>query len=228
ITYTHSLVIATFLPIAAVAPYAVAASRRGYFDDVFQCVGFVFYPAAAHLDSLGNRDGLRKLYLVSSRFILILSILGGAIAIFWSRDFFRLWLGQKIAEPANYPRVASLFAVLAVASIVTAGQRIGYQVLQGIQRIDVLAGLLTLEGVLNVLLSVILIRRYGLIGVAIGALIPTLIMEGFVQPFFVCRALAIPLRRYVMSVVARPALLTFVLAAVLFAARWLPRPETWP
>ena len=99
ISYTDALVIAAFMPVAAVAPFAIAANFRSYFEDIFVRAGFVFFPAVTELDAQGNQAGLRRLYLVSSKFMFLGSILLGSIAMFSARDFFRLWVGSAYAEP---------------------------------------------------------------------------------------------------------------------------------
>ena len=55
ISYTDALVIAAFMPVAAVAPFAIAANLRSYFEDIFVRAGFVFFPAVTALDAQGNQ-----------------------------------------------------------------------------------------------------------------------------------------------------------------------------
>ncbi len=81
ISYSDSIVIAAFMPIAAVAPFAIAANLRSYFDEVFVRVGYVFFPAATQLDAEGDREGLSNLYLVASKFMFLGSIVCGVVAI---------------------------------------------------------------------------------------------------------------------------------------------------
>ena len=215
ISYTDAIVIAAFMPVSAVAPFALAASMRSYFEDIFVRAGFVFFPAATELDAKGDQEGLRTLYLVSSKFMLLGSILCGSLAIYWARDFFRLWIGSAYAEPAGYPSIAMLFYLLVLGSMVSVAQRIGYQVLLGIRKVGLLAALFAIEGVSNLLASVILVRNYGLLGVALGTLFPAVIVQGFLQPFVVCRALQISLITYCRKVLVRPALVLLVLVPVL-------------
>jgi len=211
ISYTDSLVIAAFLPISAVAPFAVAASLRSYFDDVFIRVGQVFFPAATQLDAQGDGEGLQRLYLVSSRIMAVGAVVTGALAIFWSRDFFRLWVGHQYAEPEGYPSMAAIGAVLFIASIVTAAQRIGYQVLLGTRQVGILARLFVAEGIANLVLSVALVHIYGVIGVALGTLIPAVVFQGVLHPVTLCRRLQVSAATYLAQVLLRPAVLAGVM-----------------
>ena len=204
ISYTDALVIAAFMPVAAVAPFAIAANLRSYFDDVFVRAGFVFFPVVTELDAQRNQAGLRQLYLASSKFMFLGSVLFGSIAMFSARDFFRLWVGTSYAEPAGYPSIATIFYILMVASMITVAQRIGYQVLLGTRRVKLLALLLAAEGVSNLAVSVALIRGYGLVGVSLGTLVPAVVFQGLLQPVFVCRSLEITTRSYCQEVLLRP------------------------
>jgi len=222
ISYTDALVIAAFMPVAAVAPFAIAANLRSYFEEIFVRVGFVFFPAVTELDARGDEAGLRQLYLVSSRFMLLGSSLLGSLGILGAHDFFRLWLGRSFAEPADYPSVATIFYLLLGASMIAVAQRIGYQVLLGTRRVRLLALLLVAEGVSNLLISLLLVGSHGLIGVAAGTLIPAVLFQGVVQPVFVCKLLRISLRSYCREVLLRPAL---VLGALVVAIAFVGQSE---
>jgi O-antigen/teichoic acid export membrane protein len=215
------------MPVSAVAPFAIAASLRTYFDDIFRRVGYVFFPAATELDAQGDENGLRNLYLVSSKFMFLGSILLGSMAIFWARDFFRLWLGPAYAEPAGYPSVTVLFHLLVLGSVISVAQRIGYQVLLGTRRIQLLATLFVAEAVSNVVVSVVLVREYGLIGIAIGTLVPAVVYQGLLQPIFVCRSLQISLKTYGQQVLLRPTFAALMLVPLLVTSLWLEQPDSW-
>ena len=63
--------------------------------------------------------------------------------------------------------------------MVAVAQRIGYQVLLGTRKVKLLALLFAAEGVSNLVISLALVRSYGLVGVAMGTLIPAVIFQGF-------------------------------------------------
>jgi O-antigen/teichoic acid export membrane protein len=227
ISYTDALVIAAFMPVAAVAPFAIAANLRSYFEDVFIRAGFVFFPAVTELDAQQNRAGLRHLYLVSSKFMLLGSILLGSTAMFAARDFFRLWLGSSYAEPRGSPSVATIFYILIMASMISVAQRIGYQVLLGTRRVKLLALLFAAEGVSNLAISLALVRGYGLVGVALGTLIPAILFQSVLQPVFVCQSLQISSRTYCREVLQRPILTALAVGPLLLGLLSLTRANDW-
>ncbi len=228
ISYTDSLVIAAFLPAAAIAPFAIAANLRTYFEDIFVRVGYVFYPVVTGLDARGDRSGLIKLFLVSTKFMFLGAVICGSIAICLARYFFRLWVGPVFADPVGYPSIAIIFYTLILGSIVGVGQRIGYQVLLGTRQVSVLAKLFVAEGISNLVVSIALIPKVGLIGVAMGTLIPAIVFQGFLQPFVVCRSLRISAITYVRQVLSRPVCVVILFGPLLaFLSRRVGSIDNW-
>src|SRR5262249_11195796 len=119
------------------------------------------------------------------------------------------------------------FYLLQIGSMIAVPQRIGYQVLLGTRRVKLLALLFAAEGACNLVISLALVPSYGLIGVALGTLIPTLLFQAFVQPLSVCRCLQISLSTYCRQVLMRPALLMATLAPLFLLARPLFPSTDW-
>jgi len=74
------------------------------------------------------------------------------------------------------------------------------------------------EGLANLGLSIVLLRRYGVIGVAIGTLIPQLCSNLLFLPGHLCRVLGVRVRTYIRQAYLAPLLLCAPLIAVLL---WL-------
>ena len=54
-----------------------------------------------------------------------------------------------------------------------------------------------MEGVANLVLSIILVRRYGMIGVALGTMLPMAVIKLLIQPVYLCRVSDIPYWSYI-------------------------------
>jgi len=77
-----------------------------------------------------------------------------------------------------------------------------------------------------VLLSVLLVPRIGIVGSALGTLIPQLIMTLFVGPWYVRRELGIPLRTFWLNTHVRPLVAVLPFASVsFFFEHWWPSPN---
>ena len=177
-SYSSSLIIGLFLPISALAPFALATGLINQLDGIFRPIAIVFFPAATHLDARGDRAGLRKMYLAGSKILLLLALACGTIGAVWAKDFYRLWVGPRMVGGGKYPSVAILFEILLVGTIFAITQKIGLQVFMASRKMRAITILLSCEAAANVLLTVCLIVPFGLIGVALGTLIPAVLCQG--------------------------------------------------
>jgi O-antigen/teichoic acid export membrane protein len=94
------------------------------------------------------------------------------------------WVGHK--SPSLMGSVA-VVQILAVAVALRVGNASGTVILKGAGEHRMVAWTNVLTGVVNLILSVLLVRRYGLIGVAIGTLIPVGFASVFVLYPAACR-----------------------------------------
>jgi O-antigen/teichoic acid export membrane protein len=227
ISYTDALVIGFFMPPAAIGIFGLAANLRNYYDEFFAPVGHVFFPAATHLDAKGDTDGLRRMYIVGSRLMLLMGVLSGAVAWVFADDFFALWVGSRYTEAGDYPSVGLLFRLLLTGSLCAVGQRIGYQILLATERLQTLAKLFVMEGVLNLGLSVALAPRIGLIGVAVGTMIPAILFQGIIYPCVLCPLLRIRARQYATGVLLKPLLLGAIYSYLLTVLRAIHPGTSW-
>jgi O-antigen/teichoic acid export membrane protein len=205
-TYSSIFIIGIFLPIAALAPFSLANGLVFYFDAIFSSVAVVFFPAATHLDARGDAAMLKQMYLVGSKMLVLSGIGVGLIGAIWAADFFRLWVGNHMVGGGKYPSIAILFWLLLAAAIIITGQKIGLQIFLGCRLLKSLTILLATEALLNVILSVCLVHFYGLIGAALGILIPAALFQGILQPAALCRYLKISPITYIRQVYVRPIL----------------------
>jgi O-antigen/teichoic acid export membrane protein len=186
---TDEFVIALYQPLSAITPY-VLARRLSELTSLAatQCVKVVM-PLASELEATDRLRKLRKLHIVASRIALatampvalVLALSGGAILA--------LWVGPAYAEGS------SLIVVLAAASLITASQWPATEILQGITRHHVVAWTTFLAGMANVALSIALLPVMGLMGVALGTLIPTAVGSLLVVMPFTNRTLNVSWRR---------------------------------
>ena len=227
-SYSASLLIGLFLPVAAIAPFSLAIGLLTQFEGIFRPVAVVFFPAATHLDAQGDAPGLRRMYLVGSRLLLLLAIALGAIGAVWVDEFFSLWVGPRLVEGREYTSIAVLYWIMLGAVILTVAQRIGCQVLMATRRLRPFAVVLLVEALTTLLLAACLIRPLGLLGVALGSLLPAIVCQGFLQPGLTCRLLRVPMGTYFSQVYTRPLILVGILFPLLgFLHYALPTATSW-
>lgn len=166
---TDEIVIAAFSVISAVTPYALA--RRLSEIPLLLTEPFlkILIPLASNLSARGEEETVRGVYLTASRITLAVLFPVGLVITVFAEAILRLWVGTVA------PESAALVAILVLAGAVNTSQYAGGSVLQGLARHRRVALASIASGVTNIVLSIVLVQRIGLVGVAVGTLIPTII-----------------------------------------------------
>ncbi len=185
-----SLVIATFLNLALVTHYAIAAALANYFQQLMIRALGIMTPVFARHHGSGDQERLQSNFLQATRFSVVFStMVAGGILIF-SDPFIKRWMGDEYSD-AWWPLVflisSLLFAVMQIPST---------NMLYALAKHKFHAIMNVLEGAANLTLSIILVQAYGLVGVALGTAIPLLATRLFVYPQYTCRKIGLPVTLY--------------------------------
>jgi O-antigen/teichoic acid export membrane protein len=132
------------------------------------------------------------------------------------KSFIEVWVGSKYVASA-YP----VMLVLLLPTTLMLAQSASGRTLWGMAKHQTWAWVVLAEGAANLILSVVLVRPYGILGDAIGTAIPLTCSMIFFLPSHLCRLLRIRLRTYLYSAFVFPlALCVPLLAALLLMRRW--------
>jgi O-antigen/teichoic acid export membrane protein len=226
--HTDALVIGIFMPVTVVTYYALAANLIAQLSQVMLLVGHVVYPMAAQLDARGARDDLKELMLRGTRLLTLLAVGLSVIAFFWAEDFYRLWIGNEYTQQQAWgPSVPWLFRLLCIFVLFEAFSNIGGQVLLGSGRVRTAALALLSQSLCNILLSIALVSRFGVVGVAIGTLIPAFVFRAIVVPILACRVVALPYLRMLALCVPRPLLFAALMSGAALLLRHTFGSDSW-
>jgi O-antigen/teichoic acid export membrane protein len=176
-TKTDELVIAAFLPVAAVTPYALARRLSEISIVVTDQFVKVLMPLVSELDALRDSARLRAVYMLSLRVTLAILVPLSLILIVFARPLLVAWVGEA------YAGGASLVVVLALAVLFRGAAWPAAAVLQGMDRHRPIAVLSIVSGLANLGLSIVLVQTIGVAGVAYGTFIPTVVESMLILPF---------------------------------------------
>jgi len=102
---------------------------------------------------------------------------------------------------AEHVQSGTILAILVVPQFFNIGARFGHCILVGMARIGTFNTAALIAGLANLLLSVILIQRWGIVGVAVGTLIPMVIVDAVWFVLYMSRLLDVsPLRIWTRSI----------------------------
>ena len=128
-------------------------------------------PVASQLQAEGETDRIRLLYLTGSRMTLAISVPLAIVLVALAGPLLALWVGGQ------YSLYAPIVVILALAGVVEISHWPAKEILQGIARHRGLAPGYICAALANLGISVALVRPYGLVGVAIGTLIPSMVLS---------------------------------------------------
>ena len=189
-----SVVLAKFRDMDVVAVYGVAALLIHYMLTGVTAGLGVLTPRFASLAGQGT-DGLRDLFVRSLSISAALGFGAGMLMVCFGGPFVRLWVGDTFRD------AIPVLWILGTSYAVALAQAPGISVMYALNRHGLYALTNTLEGVANVVLSLALVSRYGIVGVVLGTAVPQLLHKGLVQPVYVSRLVGAPLGRYVLACV---------------------------
>ncbi len=170
---TDPLIVQAFYGVAAVSMYAVAMKvAENTFLIVKQFVN-ALSPLIAEWHAAGRVADLRELLIRATRLASIPAALIGGAALGAGASLLRLWLGPEF-EVAALP-----MRILVLSMILTVPQMVVFSLLTYSDRHQLPARASVVAAVVNLVLSLILVRPLGLVGVALGTLIATLLVDVF-------------------------------------------------
>lgn len=217
---TGAIVVGGFLTAAAAAHYAIAARLVDMAKNLLRSVTTTLTPAVSEREAKGDFDGVRRVLLEGTRFVLYLVLPVHLGLLFFGRPFLARWIGVEEYARWCFPAAAILSATLTIG----VAQSVAARILYGMGTLRLFARLSLLEAVLNLVLCLILVGPMGLVGVAIAVAVPNVCFCLFAIGY-TCRSLDVPAGRYLLQSWAKP----LALASVPAAIWWLATPvaATW-
>lgn len=218
---TDSLVIITFLSAASVTPFALASGLVENVRSLVNSATWVLSPTASEMETRGETQPLQAMLIAGSQYAVLLSWPVLFALMVFGENLLATWIGDK-RGPAS-----SLLLVLAVPTLLSLPQSAASSMLYGIGRHRGVVTLSILSAALNLGLSLLWVRPYGLTGVAMGTAVPLALVSGAATMVYAARVLDLPLRRYLWEGLLAPGLVASVYLAPALAIQALWRPSGW-
>ena len=165
---TDSIVIGISLGVAAVTPYSIALRLITYLRELVIEMTGVLMPAITHLHTTQDSGGVRELHIRATRYSALLSLPIGALFLVLGDNFIALWMGERFVTEERTHELLYVLTIGMVAHLI--GSSTG-TVLTGMGRHNIVARFSILQAVTNLIVTLILVKPLGLIGVALGTTI---------------------------------------------------------
>jgi len=221
IFYSDAVVIGIFLGAGAITPFAIASSLINYGRNVVSLLTDTLYPSAARMDANQDLAGLQRLLILGTRMSLLVTLPLCVGLLFLGRHFITLWMGEPYADSAV------LLMVLTIPQFSSMSQYTSALILAGMAKHRAFAYFVLAEGVANLILSIVLVQKMGLIGVAWGTVIPHLISTMVFVPLYTLRVLRMRPSTYLVRAYLWPALSALPIVALGYGFSRLEA-RSWP
>jgi O-antigen/teichoic acid export membrane protein len=198
---TDAIIIGTFLSAAAITHFTIGARLVDYAAEVVSSMAQIFTPMSSHFHATGNYDQLRKIFVAGNRACALIMFPMTVAFVVMGKSVIEAWVG---------PRYVSSYVILLIVLIPSTfyeAQSTSNRILFGMSLHKSLAYVVLMEGIANVILSIVLVRPLGIVGDALGTAIPLLCTSLFFLPRHVCRQLNIPIRKFLVDAYFFPVIL---------------------
>jgi O-antigen/teichoic acid export membrane protein len=204
-----------------VTHYSLSRRLVDYGDSFVYAFTGVVTPTFALLQAKGESEKAISLFTLGGRLSGALGMLFAGFALSLGGPFLALWLGPQWAA------YTSLLCVMTLGEVIPISQSATANMLVGMARHRYYAGLLVAEVVVIGIGGVLASQHYGLMGLCIVPAISATVFRGLLVIRQGCNVLGVPLRRYLMTVLAPAAVACGLAGVALQAMVTVIRPTTW-
>ncbi len=197
---TDAVIIGTFLSAAAVTHFSIGARLVDYAGETVSSLAQIFTPMSSHFHTIGDYAQLRRIFITGNRACALVMLPMTVTMIVMGKSVIEAWVG---------PRYVSSYIVLLIVLIPTTFyhmQSTSNRMLFGMSLHKSLAYVVLMEGIANVILSIVLVRVLGIVGDALGTAIPLLCTALVFLPRHMCRQLGVPVRKFLWEAYFYPVL----------------------
>lgn len=166
-----SFVIGAFVSIAAITLYSVGFNLQGGFRAVNSLLGSPLFPAGADMEGRSEHDKQKELLFKGTKYMTLVFVPLVIITIVFAKLFINNWMGAGFIESILPAQVLISFWLFNNTIEVGTGLLVakGY--------VKVIFKITALNALLNLGLSLILVRPLGILGVVLGTTIPMVLVS---------------------------------------------------
>jgi len=185
-----SIVIAGFLSIEVIAHYGIATTLVGYFQSLMGHCTMWLTNWFTRLEAKGNREAIRNHAMFAYKVTITLATFIAFGLIFWAVPFITRWVGPRFLDAYDSLVLLTLGMMFAMWQSPTT------RVLYATANHHYYAAVNAVDAFLNVTLTLLLVPKYGMVGVAIGNCTAMLVTKIFILPQVIIRILNISFTEY--------------------------------
>ena len=188
---TDNLVVGAFLSVSMVTFYAIGGSLVGYASQFSGALSSTFTPMASGLEASGRTADLQRMLIRGTQGMLGLLMPIAAALFFRGETFITLWMGPL------YGRISErVLQILMVSLYLGAANATASAIMMATEKHKPMTRWAVYEAILNLVLSLVLVKALGLYGVAWGTAIAAVVVHIGFWPRHIRDVLKVPIHTY--------------------------------
>jgi len=187
-----SLIIGIFMPMTAITEYIIGVKLASITEKLTEPMVDIFFPFSSELSANRDEKGLHRLLIEGTRISAIISFPLIAFLFLSDEAVINLWVGKEYHSSVI---ILNLFLLISAVSILEATAS---RILFGIGKLRFNAAVSICSTLMNLILSLILIKPLGLRGVALGTLIPLTIANLFLIIPYTCSMINLAIKELIL------------------------------
>jgi O-antigen/teichoic acid export membrane protein len=220
IYFTDNIIIGAMLSVSGVSVYGIAGRLVQNLRDFIGGATSTISPAASYANET-ERVNLRPIAFHSTKYIAVLIFPMVAGFILLGKDFLDIWLGKGFLESYE------ILVILSIGQAFTLPLSGIGAMLYGISNHKILAKAMVAEALINLSLSLLLVQDFGLPGVALGTVIPSIIFNFLILPRKTTQFFNLKLSEYYLKCLLKPLLMTIPFAATILCYLFFITVDNW-
>lgn len=190
---TDTIVIGAFLGPASVPFYAIPMNLVRNIQGLGWTLTHAFMPLFSDMAARSRLTEIQSIYLVSSKVVAGLVVAIGVGVALVGTPFLALWIGPEYTKKSDI-----IILLLVVFVSLPMLNPFCSRYLTAINEHGIFAKLMPVSAVVNVGLSLALVQSYGIVGVAVGSVLPALVLHPVLLTYS-CRHLKLPVSHYLKT-----------------------------
>lgn len=222
LNYSSSFVIGFYISAAAITWFSIPWSLAEYIKQFCLAMSRTYIPAFSQLESSGKSEEIKQFYISGTRYMLIISNLFCLGMIVLGSDFIAIWMGEAYAEKAVY-----ILYIMFISLYFFSPHLIAYALLQGLSRHKWYAYANLGVSIISLVISILLVQKYGLEGIAAGIAIPQILFCGLAVPIYVSKIVNQSLWYYIRNTHISIFVPSLILLMLLMTLKFYWAPDTY-
>ena len=210
------LILGRMLPVAVIANYAVAAKIVDLVNTLAMKPSGAMLPVFSDANARNDLERHFKIFTRSLSLCLIIALPFVTAICILGDYLIAVWVG------AGHESSYLICAVLALMMFLRLPGTACYIIMTATERNRFLMQMYLIAAPTNLMLSIVLTRVYGAVGVALGSLITVAVVDFLILPIYVCRDFGFPYREYLGKSFAPLSLPCLVGVVLALAYRFAP------